>query len=41
MSEKQNNLTNKEIEDLQSITTDILASVCAIYVNQNSSSQQT
>lgn len=30
MSDKQNNLTDKEIEDLQNITTDILASVCAM-----------
>ena len=30
MSEKQNNLTDKEMEDLQSIVTDTLANVCAM-----------
>ena len=30
MSGKQNNLTDKEIEDLQNIVIDILASVCAM-----------
>ena len=30
MSDKQSNLTDKEMEDLQSITTDTLASVCAM-----------
>ena len=30
MSGKQNNLTDKEIEDLQNITTDTLASICAM-----------
>ena len=30
MSEKQSNLTDKEMEDLQSITTDTLASVCTL-----------
>ena len=30
MSDKQSNLTDKEIEDLQNIVTNILASVCAM-----------
>ena len=30
MSGKQNNLTDKEIEDLQNIATDTLASICAM-----------
>ena len=30
MSDKQSNLTDKEMEDLQNIVTDILASVCAM-----------
>ena len=30
MSDNQSNLTDKEIEDLQSIVTDTLASVCAM-----------
>lgn len=30
MSDKQRNLTDKEIEDLQSVVTDTLASVCAM-----------
>ena len=30
MSEKQSNLTDKEMEDLQNIVTDTLASVCAM-----------
>ena len=35
MSEKQNNLTDKEMEDLQSITTDTLASVCTMADKHN------
>lgn len=35
MSEKQSNLTDKEMEDLQSITTDTLASVCAMADKHN------
>lgn len=35
MSDKQSNLTDKEMEDLQSITTDTLASVCAIADKHN------
>lgn len=30
MSDKQSNLTDKEMEDLQSIVADTLASVCAM-----------
>lgn len=35
MSDKQSNLTDKEMEDLQSITTDTLASVCAMADKNN------
>ena len=35
MSGRQSNLTNKEIEDLQSIVTDTLASVCAMADKHN------
>lgn len=35
MSEKQSNLTDKEMEDLQSIVTDTLASVCAMADKHN------
>ena len=35
MSDKQSNLTDKEMEDLQSIVTDTLASVCAMADNNN------
>ncbi len=35
MSDKQNNLTDKEMEDLQSIVTDTLASVCAMADKNN------
>lgn len=35
MSEKQSNLTDKETEDLQSIVTDILASVCTMADKHN------
>ena len=35
MSDKQSNLTDKEMEDLQSITTDTLASVCAMADKHN------
>lgn len=35
MSEKQSNLTDKEMEDLQNITTDTLASVCAMADKHN------
>lgn len=35
MSDKQSNLTDKEIEDLQSIVTDTLASVCAMADKNN------
>ena len=35
MSDKQSNLTGKEMEDLQSITTDTLASVCAMADKHN------
>ena len=35
MSEKQNSLTDKEMEDLQSITTDTLASVCTMADKHN------
>ena len=35
MSGKQNNLTDKEIEDLQNIVADILASVCAMADKHN------
>lgn len=35
MSEKQNNLTDKEMEDLQSIVTDTLANVCAMADKHN------
>lgn len=35
MSDKQSNLTDKEMEDLQSIVTDTLASVCAIADKHN------
>ena len=35
MSDKQKNLTDKEIEDLQSIVTDTLASVCAMADKHN------
>ena len=35
MSDKQSNLTDKEIEDLQSIVADILASVCAMADKNN------
>ncbi len=35
MSDKQSNLTDKEIEDLQSIVTDTLASVCAMADKHN------
>ena len=35
MSDKQKNLTDKEIEDLQNIVTDTLASVCAMADKHN------
>lgn len=35
MSDKQSNLTSKEMEDLQSIVTDTLSSVCAMADNNN------
>lgn len=35
MSDKQSNLTDKEMEDLQGIVTDTLASVCAIADKNN------
>lgn len=35
MSEKQSNLTDKEMEDLQSITADTLASICAMADKHN------
>ena len=35
MSGKQNNLTDKEIEDLQNITADTLASVCSMADKNN------
>ena len=35
MSDKQSNLTDKEIEDLQNIVTNILASVCAMADKHN------
>lgn len=35
MSDKQSNLTDKEMEDLQSITTDTLASVCVMADKHN------
>ena len=35
MSGKQNNLTDKEIEDLQNITTDTLASICTMADKHN------
>ena len=35
MSDKQSNLTDKETEDLQSIVTDTLASVCAMADKNN------
>lgn len=35
MSDKQSNLTDKEMEDLQSIVTDTLASVCAMADKNN------
>ena len=35
MSDKQSDLTDKEIEDLQSIVADILASVCAMADKNN------
>ena len=35
MSEKQSNLTDKEMEDLQDIVTDTLASVCAMADKHN------
>lgn len=35
MSDKKSNLTNKEMEDLQSIVTDTLASVCAMADKHN------
>ena len=35
MSDKQGNLTDKEMEDLQSIVTDTLASVCAMADKHN------
>ena len=35
MSDKQSNLTDKEMEDLQSITTDTLASICAMADKHN------
>lgn len=35
MSDNQSNLTDKEIEDLQSIVTDTLASVCAMADKHN------
>lgn len=35
MSDKQSNLTDKEMEDLQSITADTLASVCAMADKNN------
>ena len=35
MSDKQSNLTDKEMEDLQSIVTDTLASVCAVADKNN------
>lgn len=35
MSDKQSNLTDKEMEDLQNIVTDTLASVCAMVDKHN------
>lgn len=35
MSDKQSNLTDKEMEDLQSVVTDTLASVCAMADKHN------
>ena len=35
MTDKQSNLTDKEIEDLQSIVADTLASVCAMADKNN------
>ena len=35
MSDKQGNLTDKEMEDLQNIVTDTLASVCAMADKHN------
>ena len=35
MSDKQSNLTNKEMEDLQGIVTDTLASLCAMADKHN------
>lgn len=35
MSDKQNNLTDKEMEDFQSIVTDTLASICAMADKHN------
>ena len=35
MSDKQSNLTDKEIEDLQNITTDTLASICTMADKHN------
>lgn len=35
MSDKQSNLTDKEMEDLQNIVTDTLASVCAMADKNN------
>lgn len=35
MSDKHSNLTDKEMEDLQSITTDTLASICAMADKHN------
>lgn len=35
MSDKQSNLTSKEMEDLQSIVTDTISSVCAMADNNN------
>lgn len=35
MSDKQSNLTDKEMEDLQSVVTDTLASVCAMADKNN------
>lgn len=35
MSDKQSNLTDKEMEDLQNIVTDTLASVCAMADKHN------
>ena len=39
MSDKQSNLADKEMEDLQSIVTDTLASICAMADKHNSNSR--